>query len=141
MNKFFNLLFLFFLISCGINQEKSELKYFKVKSQDFHKYINQKNMPTNPDLSADKAIINNEYPFEIALYQDGKWFYNLPNLDIGTGTWKFENGIIKLYAKRTLFDMHIDVEALSEEARAIAIKFSDRFGPQALEMTNININE
>lgn len=125
--------------SCGLNKEKSQLSYFKVEANDFTKYINQKPMPSEPNLSEDKAIINNDYPFEIALYSDGRWFYNLPNLDTGSGTWKFENGELKLFASRTLFDMKIDIKALEEEAARVALKFSDRFGPQVLKMENVNI--
>lgn len=117
--------------SCG---KKSDLVTFSVSEEDFSQYINKKSAPNDPNLQQDVAIINNEYPFEIALYQDGKWYYDLPNLDTGFGTWSYSEGKIKLYARRKLFDMHIDLTATSEAAKDIVIQFSDRFGPQVLEM-------
>ena len=140
---FFVIVAMITFISCGGSKDapKSELKFFESKNSDFDKYINFKATPTQPDLQEDKSIINNDYPIEISLYQDGKWYYNLPNLDDGFGTWKYENGIIKLHASRTLFDMHIDIEAIEEGAKEVAIRFSDRFGPKVLPMEKSNILE
>jgi hypothetical protein len=129
-------------ISCGKNSDepKSELRFFQVKTDDFAKYINQKAAPTEPNLQEDKSIVNNDYPIEISLYKDGKWYYNLPNLDDGFGTWKYEGGTIKLFASRMLFDMHISIEAVEEGAKEVAIRFSDRFGPKVLAMEKSNIS-
>ncbi len=125
--------------SCNpISGDKTELKLFEVKSSDFDQIINSKPLPSDPNLNEDKTILNRDYPIEIAIYNDGKWYYDLPNLDTGTGTWKFENGKIKLYAERDLFDMYIDVVATEEGAKAMAIKFSDRFGPKVLKVETVN---
>ena len=64
----------------------------------------------------------------------------LENLGDGTGTWTFKNGKLRLYAERRLFDMHILIKALEEEANKVAIEFSDRFGPRFLVMENKNMN-
>ena len=101
---YFLSLFLFF--SCG---KKSNVVTFEASSEDFTKYVNAKSLPNTPNLQEDIAIINNDYPFEIALYEDGKWFYDLPNLDTGFGTWKYNNGKIELHAKRTLFDIFFTI--------------------------------
>ena len=128
------------LSSCGTNNDqKSKLKFFEAIQADLVPYINDKDMPASPDLSADRTIINNDYPIEIALYKDGKWYYDLANLDDGHGTWKFEDGVIKLHAERSLFDMYITVEAIEEGAKEVAIRFADRFGPRVLKMEKINI--
>ena len=124
-------------ISCG-PQEKSDVEFYPVKKEHFNKYINQKEMPSNPKLSEDIHIINNDYPIEISLYKNGKWYYNLENLDDGDGTWEYKDGRIKLHAHRMLFDMHIDVEGVGEEASNLVIKFSDRFGPSTLKMEKRN---
>lgn len=131
----------FILSSCGFGGEKSKLKYFKVTEQSFQKYINQKELSGEANSSVDKFIVNNDYPFEISLFKDGRWFYNLPNLDIGVGTWEYKEGRIHLFAKRDLFDMHIDLYALEEDATKVYIQFSDRFGPKELIMDNLNIQE
>lgn len=123
----------------GVDQEeKSELQFFQVDSSVASTVINNKGLPRNPDLSSDKTLINRDYPIEVALYKDGRWFYDLPNLDTGVGTWKMENGMIKLFAKRRLFDMHIDVVATKEKGEKWALKFRDRFGPQILSTEKIN---
>ena len=129
-----------FLTSCGIkNDGPGKLKFFEVTQEHFNPYINEKAAPEKPDLNLDKVIVNDEYPFEIALYKDKKWFYHLKNLGDGFGSWKFENGRIILYAERIIFDMYVEVVALSEEAKDIAIRFADRKGPRELLMKKINI--
>lgn len=120
-------------------EEKGELKYFVAKEEDFQTYINSKPMPAFPNLKSDKTLLNRDYPIEIALYNDGQWYYDLPNLDTGKGTWKLENGMIKLFAKQRLFDMHIDIVAIEESAKDVVIKFRDRFGPRILNTEKINI--
>ncbi len=137
------IIILFSIIGCGKSSDgpKSDLIFFEASSTDFTKYINQKNTPSLPDLQEDKLIINNDYPIEISLYKDGKWYYNLANLDDGFGTWSFDGGTIKLFASRTLFDMHLTIEATKENAKEVAIRFSDRFGPKVLAMEKRNILE
>lgn len=132
------LVLLIMLISCG---KKSDVTFYELSEKSYQKFVNQKSLMTKPDLVVDKFIINREYPFEIALYQDGRWYYNLPRLDEGYGTWKYENGSIVLYAKRDLFDMHIKIRSINELASQVAITFADRFGPQVLEMENRNITQ
>jgi hypothetical protein len=136
-------LFIIFLLALGIScipqkHDKSDVVFFTTKNEDFDKYINQKAAPAEPNLTLDKTIINNDYPIEIALYSDKKWYYNLPTLGDGFGTWSYENGKIKLHAERVLFDMNIDIKATSEGANNVAIEFADRFGPKILKMDNQN---
>jgi hypothetical protein len=144
MKSLFYLLIVFLVSSCGGAKDKTELKFFTVAIKDFTPYVNQKNAPARPDLTADKVIINSEYPIEISLYQDKKWFYELANLGTGFGTWKFEDGVLKLTTEREILgikrNMNIDVEAISEGAADLAIKFRDRFGPRILEMEKKNIS-
>lgn len=136
---FFAISTLCLLSSCNpMSEDKSELKLFEVKASDFNQIINDKPLPSDPNINQDKTILNRDYPIEIAIYNDGKWYYDLPNLDTGTGTWKYQDGKIKLFAKRPLFDMHIDVVATQEGAQAVAIKFADRFGPKVLNVEKIN---
>lgn len=136
MKKSFLLLVLVTLVSCG---GKSGPKMYEVKEEDFSKFVNDKNLPANPNLTLDKSIINRDYPIQLALYQDGKFYYDLPNLDEGTGTWHFNGGQIVLKSKHRLFDMRIDVRALDERANGVAIQFIDRHGPQTLKVENLNL--
>ncbi len=127
---------LFALLSCG---KQDSTKIFPVTEEAVSKIVNQKSMPGDPNLTLDKSIVNNSYPIQLALYQDGQFYYELPNLGNGKGTWKKSGGKIELKAKRTLFDMHIDIQANDEEAQNLSIQFIDRFGPNTLTMTHINI--
>jgi hypothetical protein len=117
----------------------SELRVFQVQKSDLMKMVNDKDMPSDVDLTRDKTILNRDYPIEVALYRDGRWYYDLPNLDTGSGTWKIEDGMIKLYAQRRLFDMYIEVVATEEGADKVALKFRDRFGPRILETEKMNM--
>jgi hypothetical protein len=130
------LLAMVLLISCG---QKGNKKSYPVDKAALSKFVNAKNIPQNPNLSIDKSIVNNSYPIEIALYEDGRFYYDLPNLGDGVGTWKHSGGKIELKAKRTLFDMYIEIHGSDEGANNLMIQFSDRFGPNTLEMMNVNI--
>ena len=66
------LILMLLFISCV---ERQELEFFKVEKQDFDRIINKSRTPSQPDLAEAKTIINRDYPIEIALYEDGKWYY------------------------------------------------------------------
>ncbi len=107
---------------------------------EYAKFINQKDLTNEePNLTLDKTIVNNDYPIEIALYKNKKFFYNLPNLGSGKGTWKYNDGMIELRAQRKIFDMYIEIYGSDAEIKQVAILFSDRFGPNTLKMDNSNI--
>lgn len=127
---------LIILAACG---KQSGDKLFNVDKAALTKFVNQKPIPSEPNLSLDKSIVNDSYPIEIALYNDGRFYYDLPNLGDGKGTWKLSGGKIELKAKRSLFDMYIDVLGTDEAASTLTIQFTDRFGPNTLKMMNVNI--
>jgi hypothetical protein len=140
--KFLILAICFNIISCNkINANKSNLSFYKIEEKSFDRYINKKNMREGVNLQADKHMLNRDYPIEIFLYNNGEWYYNLDNLGDGHGTWKYESGKLKLHAKRTLFDMHIEIESIKEDGSEIVVKFSDRFGPNTLEVEKLNFNK
>jgi hypothetical protein len=123
--------------SCTGKSASADL-YAAKEPQEFSKFINAKQMPANPNLTVDKAFINNDYPIEIALYQEHRFFYNLPNLGSGTGRWKYNDGKIELRAKRKIFDMYIEVYGADQNIQELAIQFSDRFGAKTIKMENQN---
>lgn len=125
------------ITACG---KKDPTKFVTADQASFSKYINLKNIEASPNLNLDKAIVNNDYPIEIALYQDQNFYYNLPNLGDGQGTWNYENGHIVLKAKRKIFDMRIDVHAIDQAAQNLAIEFTDRFGPNVLKVSSENMD-
>jgi hypothetical protein len=130
------MIFSMFFAACG-QSSKSELKSFQVSEQQFSSYINPRNL-SEANLQEDQHIVNRDYPIELALYQDGSFYYNLPNLGDGKGSWKFVKGRIQLFAKRNLFDMYIDVFSRNENASELGISFSDRFGPKVLPVEVVN---
>ncbi len=135
-NSFLFLLIVLTAVSCG---RGSKTKFYAAKEESYSKFINDKDMPASPNLSLDKSIVNNDYPIQLALYKDKKFFYDLPNLDEGTGTWSYVNGQIVLKSKHRLFNMRIDIKALDENADNLAVNFIDRHGPQTLKMDNSRV--
>lgn len=127
---------LVFLVACG---KQSQSSLHPIRQEVVTKFINDKSAPANPNLSIDKSIVNDSYPFHIALYKDGQFYYDLPRLDDGFGTWTISRGKIVLKAKRDLFDMYIEVYGSDTDAENLTIQFSDRFGPNTLKMRNKNI--
>ena len=126
------------LITAGCGKQGSS-KTYSLKDTTIQKLVNPGSIPGDPNLTLDKSIINHSYPIQIALYNDGKFYYDLPNLGDGKGTWKKSGGKIILKAKRTLFDMYIEMHGSDKEGENVSIQFSDRFGPTTLKMTNKNI--
>jgi hypothetical protein len=135
-NSFLLLLVMLFSVSCGGG---SKTKFFAASEEDYSKFINDKDMPASPNISIDKSIVNNDYPIQLALYKDNQFYYDLPNLDEGKGTWSYVNGQIVLKSKHRWFDMRIDIKALDENASNLAINFIDRHGPQTLKMDNSRV--
>lgn len=124
------------LFSCG--SEQSEKESFAVDSALFSPYINEMPMPEQPNPATDKLIVNESYPIKIALYEDNTFYYDLPNLGDGKGTYSIVDGKIALSAERTLFVMYIEMKASDELAENVHIVFRDRFGLQTLDMKNEN---
>lgn len=126
----------FVLASCG---GKSAPRYYPATAESLSKFVNDKSLTSStPNLSLDKSILNSEYPIQIALYKDNRFYYDLPNLGDGTGTWEYKDGQIVLKAKRSLFDMKIQVHAIDEAVQNVAIEFTDRFGPNVLRTEKQN---
>lgn len=125
------------MVGCG-KQGSSKLK--PIREEMIAEYVNPKPLPEDPNLNLEKSINNASYPIQIALYNDGQFYYYLPRLGDGRGTWRNSGGVLKLKAKRSLFDMYIDIEANDDTGKSLSISFSDRFGPKTLKMENINID-
>lgn len=132
------LFFSVFLVLAGCGKQESS-KSYPLTDKAAQKYINQVALPTDPNLTLDKSIFNDSYQIHIALYKDGKFYYDLPTLGDGTGTWKQRKDFIELKAKRSLFDMYIEIRGNDKEGESVLIQFTDRFGPNTLKMTNKNI--
>lgn len=124
-------------ISCG---KEESVERFKIDEAKIARIVNEKNLISHTDFNVDKSIKNLEYPIELALYKNNKFYYSLPTLADGTGQgiWKFHEGSIVLYAQRDLFDMYIEIYAADPENKNYLITFIDRFGKKTLKVSNIN---
>lgn len=125
---------LFTLASCGGDKAPE----VQVSQEVFASRINQKAMPANINLNSDKTFLNRDYPIEVALYSDGRWFYDLPNLGTGKGTYTYKDGKIHLFSARDLFDINIDVIATDETGSGFVLSFRDRFGKVVLSTELMN---
>ena len=127
------------VISACTGKSASDTLYSAKEEQVFAKFINNKKMPSDPNRTVDKTIINNDYPIEIALYKDHRFYYYLANLGGGKGKWNYKDGKIELRATRKIFDMYIEVYGADAKIEKLAIQFSDRFGSKTLKMENQNL--
>lgn len=133
------LLLLTILVCYSCTGKSDGVKLYSAKSAaEYSKFVNQSAMPETPNLTVEKSIVNTKYPIEVALYNDGNFFYDLPNLGTGKGKWKYTDGKIELKASRKIFDMYIEVYGADEKIENAAILFSDRFGSNTLKMDNNN---
>jgi hypothetical protein len=132
------LLLIFLMVAASCNDSGSSSHTYLITEKGISKLTNKKPLPKDPNLTLDKSIHNPTYPIQIALYEDGKFYYDLPNLGDGTGTWRQSGDKIELKAKRTLFDMYIEIRARDAEEENFLIQFTDRFGPNTLKVENLN---
>ena len=129
-------------VACG---KKAEVKLFKAQEESYSKFINAKPSPPveDPNISLDKNLVNDQYPIEMSLYSDHKFYYNLPNLGDGFGTWKYEDGKIVMKTKREILgkdiDMTYELQANDPSAENISVQFSDRWGAQSFRMKKNNL--
>ena len=133
-NSFIILLSLLVLASCGGDSAPA----VKASEEVFSSHINAKALPTQVNLRQDKTFLNRDYPIEVALYANGQWFYDLPNLGKGRGTYKYVDGKMKLFAERDLFDINIDLASSDEAGSSFTLSFRDRFGKVVLETELMN---
>lgn len=128
------------LFSCGGSKEK--VKMYELKQEALTSFVNPQNLSGTPNPGTERFIVNNDYPIELALYSDKRFYYNLPNLGDGDGTWNYDNGKIVMKAKRSILgmdvDMVIEMKAADSNGESLAIHFMDRHGPNTMKMMNVN---
>lgn len=85
------------------------------------------------------TLHEDKYPISLRLYKDGRFSYTLRKLGDGWGKWKYSatDGYIDLYAERTIFVMQMQIRNTDPtNPKALALEFSDRFGPKYLTMAS-----
>lgn len=83
-------------------------------------------------------LTGSEFPIRAALFESGKFFYQVDKLGDGYGNWSFKDGGLELRARRPIFDMELVVSAAQETGDAMVIQFLDRFG---LQLHNLSFRE
>lgn len=86
-------------------------------------------------LSELKLITSSEkYKMRYALFDNGKFYYEVDNLGHGTGKWSYRDGALNLFASRSFFDMDLNLMAMEAEGDAMSMQFLDRFGTNTVKV-------
>ncbi len=130
-------LFLFTSLSLACQQLRPQEKIAATVPQPATFYQTLANQSSAPNLDSTRdgiVLHNDDFPIEVKLYEDHTFYYLLPTLGDGKGTWQYQDGHINLHAKRTLFDMSIDVYSLAADSEKLAFSFADRHGWQFIDV-------
>lgn len=73
-------------------------------------------------------VSNQKYKMRYALFDNGKFYYQVDNLGDGHGKWTYQDGALNLFANRTMFDLDLNLIATEAEGEKMAMRFLDRFG-------------
>lgn len=117
-----------------LHQEKNPYQYYKKSADHFSQFINPGALPQTVDRSKVRFLVNHSYPMELALFQDGQFYYVFETLGDGKGKWDYTDGHLHLYAGRKRFVMKMDIHSVEEQGNQIAIDFHDRYGPNYLPL-------
>ncbi|MBL7665997.1 MAG: hypothetical protein JNM93_12755 [Bacteriovoracaceae bacterium] len=120
-----------------LSNNTSQVKVFLREESHYLKLVNDSKNEAN--LNKDIYLANDDYPIELALYENKRFYYNLPNYGEGYGSWKYDQGKIQLEARTAHFPMHIDLVSVEEKGTGFAITFRDRFGPKVLKVDLANV--
>jgi hypothetical protein len=130
-------LLLFLLVACGSPEKSSDLEYHENEDGVFNRLVNSRNLE-NPSVDEDIFLINRDYPIEVAVYKDGRFYYNLENLGDGTGKWKDKKGALELITYRNIVGFNVKMEIYIQSndptGSSYTMKFYDRHGEQTLPL-------
>ena len=138
---FFSIFSTILLISCVENIQKQQVSKREILPlESFKSLINKKSISSKEDVNQniDYSLINQDYPVEIWLYENNKYYYDLPNLGDGLGSWEYSNGHISLsndyHIKSIDLKIEMNYDIYFTKDHNIRIEFSDRFGLQNLNL-------
>jgi hypothetical protein len=99
----------------------------------FDRLINPSSLSSQMPNKLDESQLlasGDEYPMRFVLFDNGQFFYQVDRLGEGFGTWSYQEGGVRLFASRKLFDMSIYLGARSDVGREMQVRFLDRRGFQ-----------
>lgn len=114
-------------VGCGnyqMVQNKRDPEFFK----SFQNSSGEAGQAANKIELIKLLLTSEEYPIRLALYENGQFYYQVDELGTGTGRWFFEDGGLRLNAKRKVFDMNFYLTAAEAEGNDLLVKFYDRRG-------------
>lgn len=123
-----------FLGACA---EDAKLISFERDPEFFSPYLNSKDQFSDAkERLGDLKILQTgeEYPMRFALFQDGRFYYQIDKLGDGVGRWKFHSGGIEMTAVRPIFDMHLYVSAAEPTGEKTLVRFIDRHGFNSINL-------
>lgn len=131
------LLILVLFASCGKWDDETLPEGATVRSEQLDPLINESELTDAPDLQKAVYLLNRDYPLEIALYKDKRFFYNLDNLGEGEGSWgQNAESPVTLFASRSLFDMRLFIYQ-DKATSQFWVAFRDRHGVKRLPLEQI----
>ena len=130
----YNRLLPLIMICTACQPEFEAVNPYEFVAQDLIFFSDFVNAPADPEGEKKLVLSNDSYPIDVALFTDGNFYYDLPNLGDGTGTWTHKEGFLDLYAERKLFAMKMSIHSVRETNGDLVIHFTDRFGTQYLPL-------
>lgn len=124
----------FSVLSCRDMIPKTKFENTVAKDQVFYDQFVNRGADKDHTTATGVTLQSDDYPIEVKLFADKTFYYVLPTLGDGTGTWSHSDGKVNLHAKRSLFDMSIDIHALEKGPNKVAFVFVDRHGWQFVKM-------
>ena len=129
------------LSSCIENAQTENSSQREVLAfESFESFINKKPLNTKNDIdfNQDRSLINQDYPMEFWLYENNKYYYDLPKLGDGIGEWSYKNGALVLendhHIKTIDLRVQMEYQVYFTSEQNIYIEFSDRFGLKEIEL-------
>lgn len=116
-----------FIVGCS---EKRLIEHTRDEAF-FTKNVNtsEKFAKAEKNLNDFKLLVTSDvYNMRYALFDNGKFYYQVDKLGNGEGTWTYKEGFLKLHASRSFFDMNLNLVATEATGDGMALQFLDRHG-------------
>lgn len=127
-----------FLASVLVGCDQGSAPQHKRDPAFFNRFINsaQDYDQAKAKLSELNLLVSNQkYKMRYALFDNGKFYYQVDNLGDGHGKWSYQDGSLNLFANRTMFDLDLNLVATEAEGEQMAMRFLDRFGNNTVPVT------
>lgn len=121
----------FMLVLVGCAQEKSTMLAHKRDRGFYADVVNPATEFPQAEQKLDSLKIletGDAYPIRLALFDNGRFYYQVDKLGNGHGDWLFQEGALVLKAHRMVFDVEFWVSAAGLSGDEKLVRFMDRHG-------------